>query len=78
MSTSRRDTRMQLMGRTNGSPGTLTTSTDIPVPVRRLANQGQEKFGMAAYELEYEATSMLSDEKRAELLRLLQKIFLRD
>lgn len=36
------------------------------------------KADKAAFELEYEATSALSDEERAELLRLLQKIFVPD
>lgn len=36
------------------------------------------KADKTAYELEYEATAVLSDEERAELLRLLQKMFLRD
>jgi len=34
-----------------------------------------KKADKTAADLEHEATSMLSDEERAELLRLLQKIF---
>jgi DNA-binding MarR family transcriptional regulator len=37
-----------------------------------------KKADKTAFELESEATSMLSDTERAELLRLLQKIFLQD
>lgn len=46
--------------------------------VLALTPQGKklcEEADRMVFELEYEATSMLADDERAELLRLLQKIF---
>lgn len=46
-----------------------------------LTAEGQKlckKADKTVYELEYEATSALTDQERAELLRLLQKLFAHD